>query len=86
MLPSLRLHALLISLYFISVQISCNICSKKVKVTKAVNFGAQDYCDPCFRRQFLLRSAIEHFMVYNYNNDVLIIKAKGPNMNIIQYL
>ena len=48
----------------ISVQISCNICSKKVKVTKAVNLGEKDYCDPCFRRQFLLRSAIEHFMVY----------------------
>ena len=41
----------------------CNICSRKVKQTKSVALGEDDYCEPCFRRQYLLRSAIEHFMV-----------------------
>jgi hypothetical protein len=41
----------------------CDICSKKVKTSKAVTIGEEDYCDACFRRQYLLRSAIEHFMV-----------------------
>ena len=28
--------------------------------------GEEDYCEPCFRRQYLLRSAIEHFMVSTF--------------------
>ena len=41
----------------------CCICSKKAKHSKSVSLGEEDYCEPCFRRQYLLRSAIEHFMV-----------------------
>ena len=41
----------------------CDICSKKVKTTKSVSVSDEDYCDSCFRRQYLLCSAIDHFMV-----------------------
>jgi hypothetical protein len=25
--------------------------------------GEEDFCEACFRRQYLIRSAIEHFMI-----------------------
>lgn len=36
---------------------------KKLKTAKMVTVGEDDFCDPCFRRQYLVRSAIEHFMI-----------------------
>ena len=41
----------------------CTICSSKYKLSKLVEIGEEQFCEACFRRQFLLRSAIEHFMV-----------------------
>ena len=41
----------------------CAVCSKKTKASKSVHLGEEDFCESCFKRQYLLRSAIEHFMV-----------------------
>lgn len=36
---------------------------KKLKTAKMVTMGEDDFCEQCFRRQYLIRSAIEHFMI-----------------------
>lgn len=36
-----------------------------------VELCEEAYCDACFRRQFILRSAIEHFMVPTIEESIV---------------
>ena len=49
----------------------CDVCSKKTKVSKIMVIGEHDFCETCFKRQYILRTAIDHFMV-----SLLILPCK----------
>lgn len=44
----------------------CFVCSRKVKMSKLIYLGEHDFCESCFKRQYALRSAIDHFLVRSY--------------------
>ena len=41
----------------------CTVCSKKVKMGKLILLGDHDFCESCFKRQYAMRSAVDHFHV-----------------------
>jgi hypothetical protein len=50
-------------MHYFSTLERCGICTKKLKSSKLMQMGEEDFCEACFRRQYLIRSAIEHFMI-----------------------
>ncbi|XP_019849038.1 PREDICTED: uncharacterized protein LOC109580393 [Amphimedon queenslandica] len=47
----------------LKVKKRCDICTRKVKSIKCVEFWEMSFCDGCCKRNFMLKSALEHFLV-----------------------